>query len=94
MADSNQNQGDETESPRNLNKDNSVQLLVENGEDAGGDPLAQSMDKNSLFQDSFEDDHIPHGKLMEIESRDDRDHFLESLGGWNIGDPIGATQAK
>ena len=56
--------------------------------------MAQSLDKNSLFQDSFGDDHIPHGKLMEIESRDDRDHFLESLGGWNIGDPIGATQAK
>ena len=56
--------------------------------------MARGMD-NSLFQDdSFEDDHIPHGKLMEIESRDDRDHFLESLGGWNIGDPIGAATAK
>ena len=92
MAESNQNQA--TDSPRNLDKTNSENLLIENDENEGGDPLAQSMDKNSLFQDSFEDDHIPHGKLMEIESRDDRDHFLESLGGWNIGDPIGAATAK
>lgn len=47
-----------------------------------------NFDKNSLFQDdSYEDDeHMNHGKLMEIESRDDRDQFLDSLGGWNSGD--------
>ena len=56
--------------------------------------MAGSFDKNSLFQDSFDDDHLPHVKLMEIESRDDKDQFLESLGGWNSGDPIGSKAAK
>ena len=31
---------------------------------------------------------------MEIESRKDKDHFFDSLGGWNSDDRIGKKQAK
>ena len=45
-----------------------------------------------MFKDSL-DDIGAEGKLLEIESRKDKDQFFDSLGGWNSDDKIGKKQA-
>ena len=61
--------------------------------ESGADPLA-AHERHSLLKDSLDAEYYgADGRLLEIESRKDRDQFFDSLGGWNSDDKIGKKQA-
>ena len=47
--------------------------------------------ENKLLFDLVE---APKLKMLEIESRKDKDQFFDSLGGWNQDDKLGKNRAK
>ena len=62
------------------------------GEGALGDPMGNAhFDKDFLIRETFDGDK-QENKLIDIESRKDKDAFFDSLAGWNADDKLGRKQ--
>ena len=49
-------------------------------------------DKEFLIQEKFDGDNRQENKMIDIESRKDKDAWFDSLAGWNADDKLGKRQ--